>query len=166
MRRYPLRDDQWERSKDPLPGREGWVGVTAKDDRLLVDAVPYRCRAGTPWRDPPGRFGAWKKVHTRFCRWAGGGVRKRAFGRPADEAAEEHARLDSTTVRAHRHSAGAVEEAAGATGRSGAAGAGRARRATPPSTRSATRPGSRSRRDGRTTRRAPPRRCRIRPRTR
>ncbi|HEY9629437.1 MAG TPA: IS5/IS1182 family transposase, partial [Coleofasciculaceae cyanobacterium] len=30
-RRYALRDDQWERIKDLLPGREGTVGVTAKD---------------------------------------------------------------------------------------------------------------------------------------
>ena len=28
MRRYALRDDQWDRIKDQLPGRDGWVGVT------------------------------------------------------------------------------------------------------------------------------------------
>ena len=38
-RRYALRDDQWERIKDLLPGREGTVGVTAKDNRLFVEAV-------------------------------------------------------------------------------------------------------------------------------
>jgi hypothetical protein len=27
MRRYALRDDRWERIRDLLPGREGWVGV-------------------------------------------------------------------------------------------------------------------------------------------
>ena len=30
MRRYALRDDQWDRIKDLLPGREGSVGVTAR----------------------------------------------------------------------------------------------------------------------------------------
>jgi len=35
MRRFRLRDDQWERIKDLLPGREGSVGVTAADNRLL-----------------------------------------------------------------------------------------------------------------------------------
>ncbi len=41
-RRYALRDDQWERIKDLLPGREGTVGVTAKDNRLfaLSRAIP------------------------------------------------------------------------------------------------------------------------------
>jgi len=43
MRRYGLHDDEWERIKDLLPGREGDVGVTAKDNRLLVEAyAPVR----------------------------------------------------------------------------------------------------------------------------
>jgi transposase len=45
-----------------LPGRAGRVGVTAKDNRLFVEAVLYRYRAGIPWRDPPERFGPWKNV--------------------------------------------------------------------------------------------------------
>jgi nicotinate-nucleotide pyrophosphorylase len=44
-RRYGLRDDQWERIKDWLLGREGHVGQTAKDNRLFVEAVLYRYRA-------------------------------------------------------------------------------------------------------------------------
>ncbi|BCI65431.1 hypothetical protein AAJCM20276_32510 [Acetobacter aceti] len=48
MRRYGLRDDQWERIKDFLPGREGHVGGTAADNRLFVEAVLYRYRAGIP----------------------------------------------------------------------------------------------------------------------
>ena len=42
MRRFRLRDDQWERIKDLLPGREGSVGVSAADNRLFVEAVLYR----------------------------------------------------------------------------------------------------------------------------
>ena len=48
MRRFGLRDDQWERIKDLLPGREGSVGVTASDNRLFVEAVLYRYRTGMP----------------------------------------------------------------------------------------------------------------------
>jgi transposase len=66
MRRYGLRDDQWDRIKDLLPGREGSVGVTAVDNRLFVEAVLYRYRAGIPWRDLPERFGDWKNTHRRF----------------------------------------------------------------------------------------------------
>jgi len=39
MRRYALREDQWERICDLLPGREGYVGATAADNRLFVEAV-------------------------------------------------------------------------------------------------------------------------------
>ena len=66
MRHSALRDDQWERIRDLLPGREGHVGVTARDNRLFVEAVLYRYRAGIPWRDLPERFGNPIKIHTRF----------------------------------------------------------------------------------------------------
>ena len=61
MRRYALRDDQSDRMEF-LPGREGHVGGTAADNRLFVEAVVYRYRAGIPWRDLPERFGDWKIV--------------------------------------------------------------------------------------------------------
>lgn len=105
--RYALRDDQWERIKHLLPGRHGSVGVTAKDNRLFVEAVLYRYRAGIPWRDLPERFGHFRKVHTRFRRWAKSGVWLRVFEQLASEADNEYAAIDSTIVRAHQHSAGA-----------------------------------------------------------
>jgi transposase len=107
MRRYGLRDDQWDRIKDLLPGRPGSVGVTAADNRLFVEAVLYRYRAGIPWQDPPERFGASKNVHRRFSRWAKSGVWKRVFQHLAADADNEYAMLDSTIVRAHQHGAGA-----------------------------------------------------------
>ena len=121
MRRYALRDDQWERIRDLLPGREGHVGATAKDNRLFVEAVLYRYRAGIPWRDLPERFGAWKKAHTRFGRWAKTGVWERVFRHLAGEADNEYAMIDSTVVRAHQHSAGAMKKGDRATRPSGAA---------------------------------------------
>ncbi len=36
MRRYGLRDDQWERIEHLLPGKEGDPGATAKNNRLFV----------------------------------------------------------------------------------------------------------------------------------
>jgi transposase len=111
-RRYALRDDQWDRIKDLLPGREGHVGVTAKDNRLFVEAVLYRYRAGIPWRDLPERFGPWKAVHTRFTRWAASGVWERTFKHLAQDADNEYAMIDSTIVRAHQHSAGAQKKTA------------------------------------------------------
>jgi len=111
-RRYALRDDPWERIEGLLPGRKETVGVTAKDNRLFVEAVLYRYRAGIPWRDLPERFGHWSVVHTRFSRWAESGVWKHVFKVLAADADHEYAMLDSTIVRAHQHSAGAQKKRA------------------------------------------------------
>ena len=111
-KRYALRDDQWERIKSLLPGREDTVGVTAKDNRLFVEAVLYRYRAGIPWRDLPERFGNWSVVHTRFSRWAASGVWINVFQHLATDADNEYAMIDSTIVRAHQHSAGAKKKTA------------------------------------------------------
>ena len=120
MRRYGLRDDQWERIKDFLPGQDGHRGVTAVDNRLFVEAVLYRYRAGVPWRDLPERFGDWKNTHRRFSCWARAGVWKSLFKHLADDADNEYAMIDSTIVRAHQHSAGALKKTA-LTKRSGVA---------------------------------------------
>ena len=106
-RRYALRDDQWERIKDMLPGREGHVGVTARDNRLFVEAVLYRYRAGIPWRDLPERFGDFRVVHLRHSRWSRTGVWERIFKALSQDPDNEYVMIDSTIVRAHQHSSGA-----------------------------------------------------------
>ena len=110
MRRYSLRDDQWLLIKDILPGREDTVGVTAKDNRLFVEAVLYRYRAGIPWRDLPERFGDFRVVHLRHSRWSKKGIWKRIFKILAKDADNEYAMIDATIVRAHQHSAGAKKK--------------------------------------------------------
>lgn len=110
MRRYALRDDQWDRIQSLLPGREESVGVTAKDNRLFVEAVLYRYRAGIPWRDLPERFGDFRVIHTRHTRWSKTGVWKRVFEILAQDADNEYSMIDSTIVRAHQHSAGAQKK--------------------------------------------------------
>ena len=119
-RRYALRDDQWGRIGGFLPGREGHVGGTAGNNRLFVDAVLYRYRAGVPWRDLPERFGDWKNTHRRWSRWAESGVWEKIFKHLAGDADNEYAMIDSTIVRAHQHSAGAQKKR-GATKPSGEA---------------------------------------------
>ena len=111
-RRYGLRDDQRDRIKALLPGRMGCVGRPARDNRLFVEAVLYRYRAGIPWRDLPERFGDFRVVHTRFSRWAVRGVWKAVFEHLARDADNEYALIDSTIVGAHQHRAGARKKGA------------------------------------------------------
>ncbi len=106
-RRYALRDDQWERIHDLLPGREGHVGGTARDNRRFVEAVLYRYRAGIPWRDLPTRFGDLRMIHTRHMRWSKSGVWEQVFKHLAADADNEYAMIDATIIRAHQHAAGA-----------------------------------------------------------
>jgi transposase len=111
-RRYALRDDQWERLEPLLPGRPGSVGVTARDNRLFVEAVLYRYRAGIPWRDLPARFGDWKNVHRRHSRWSEDGVWEHVFRVLIEDmgADNEYVMIDATIVRAHQHAAGALKK--------------------------------------------------------
>jgi transposase len=88
------------------------IGRPAMDNRLFIDAVLCRYRAGNPWRDLPERFGDFRVVHTRFSRWAARGVWKRIFEDLARDADNEYAMIDSTIVRAHQHSAGALKKGA------------------------------------------------------
>ena len=106
MLRMGIRDDQWDRIKDMLPGRAGHVGVTARNNRLFVDAVRYR--TGIPWRDLPEKYGDFRNVHRRFSRWAEKGIWAKLLSVLTQEADTEYVMIDSTVVRAHQHSAGAV----------------------------------------------------------
>jgi len=112
MHRYGLRNDQWQRIENILPGRKESVGVTAKNNRLFVEAVLYRYRAGIAWRDLPERFGDFRVIHTRHTRWCKTGVWEHIFKLLAEDADNEYAMIDSTIVRAHQHSAGAQKKKA------------------------------------------------------
>ncbi len=107
MHRYGLRNDQWERIKDLLPGKKEDVGRTAADNRLFVEAVLYRYRAGIAWRDLPERFGDFRVVHTRHMRWSRKGAWERVFKALSQDSDNEYAMIDATIVRAHQHAAGA-----------------------------------------------------------
>src|ERR1700730_2227408 len=112
MQRFGLRNYQWGRIKDLLPGQEGHVGGNAADNLLFVDAVLYRYRTGVPWRDLPARFGDWNIVYQRFNRWAKSGVFDRIFKLLASDADNEYMMIDASIVRAHQHSAGARKKTA------------------------------------------------------
>lgn len=105
MRRHEITDDHWDRIKEFLPGQAGDPGVTAKDNRLFVNAVLWIAKTGAPWRDLPERFGPWGSVWKRVDRWGAKGVWKRVFESLQDPDLEWMI-IDSTVVRAHQHAAG------------------------------------------------------------
>ena len=109
MRRFELTDEQWEKIKYLLPGKEGDSGRTAKDNRLFLDAVLWTARTGAQWRDLPARFGNWNSIYQRFNRWAKTGRWQAIFEQMQDPDLE-WLLIDSTIVRAHQHAAGALKK--------------------------------------------------------
>jgi len=140
LRRHEIPDDLWERIKVLLPGQQGDPGVTAKDNRLFVNAVLWIAKTGAPWRDLPERFGKWGSVWKRFDRWARKGAWERVFEALRDPDLEWMI-IDSTVVRAHQHAAWAVKKGA-MSRRWDAPGADSAPRSTSSSTPWATRSSS------------------------
>ena len=57
--RFVVSDTVWEKIEPLLAGKKSDRGVTAKDNRLFLEAVLWRVRAGLPWRDLPAEFGNW-----------------------------------------------------------------------------------------------------------
>ena len=112
MDRHAISDEHWERIEHLLPGRAGDPGVTAKDNRLFIDAVLWIGKTGSPWRDLPRSFGKWNSVWRRFDRWCTKGVWHRVFEALKDPDLEWLI-LDSTVIRAHQHAAGAAKKKGG-----------------------------------------------------
>ena len=57
---YQLSSTQWRQVESFLPGRPGWVGVTAKDNRTFVNGVLWVLRSGAQWKDLPPGYGNWR----------------------------------------------------------------------------------------------------------
>ena len=112
MDRKMLRDEQWDRIEQLLPGKAGDRGVTARDNRRFVEAVLWIMRTGSPWRDLPAEFGPWHRTYVRFSRWREKGVFEYVARALRSDADMEQLFIDSTIVRAHQHSAGAQKKPA------------------------------------------------------
>ena len=77
--RFVVSDVLWQRLEPHLPGKVSDAGATAKDNRLFLEAVFWRVRTGSPWRDLPPAFGNWNSQFRRFRRWAQSGVFESLF---------------------------------------------------------------------------------------
>ncbi len=116
--RHALTDTQWAALAPHLPPQKPVTGRPNRPHREIIDAIVWRLRTGTPWRDLPERFGPWETVYSRFRRWQLAGVWDRILAvvqTDADARGEldwSLHLLDGTTIRAHVHAAGAKKGAA------------------------------------------------------
>ncbi|MEU2247214.1 IS5 family transposase [Streptomyces sp. NPDC019224] len=87
---------------DPVRGRR-WP-----DHRRTLEAIAWKYRTCSPWRDLPPELGSFQTAHKRLIRWAVDGTWERIL--TAVDKGDDvgwTVSVDSTVCRAHQHSAGA-----------------------------------------------------------
>lgn len=107
-----VSDAAWARIELLVPGRTSRRGGRWRDHWQVIEAVGWRFRTGSPWRDLPAEFGLWQTAWKRLERWSRDGTWERllaAVQADADAAGELDwvTSVDSSVVRAHQHAAGA-----------------------------------------------------------
>lgn len=113
-----LSDEAWALIEPLLPSSAGCRGGQWRDHRQVLEAILWRYRTGSPWRDLPAEFGPWQTIWKRLNRWSGDGTLDRllaAAHRDAEIAGELEwiISADSTIARAHQHAAGAPKNRRG-----------------------------------------------------
>jgi transposase len=102
-----VSDQAWEWMAALLPSSTGRRGGQWRDHRQVVEAIGWKYRTGTPWRELPARFGPWQTAYERLTRWRADGTWARLLAQAridADAAAELEwlVAVDPTVVRAHQ----------------------------------------------------------------
>ena len=114
--RGELTDAGWAVIAPLLPSN-GRRGKQWKDHRPLINGMLWKLRTGAPWRDLPERYGPWKSVDDRFVRWRRDGTWDRLLAHVQTKSdavgeVEWEVSVDSTSIRAHQHAAGARKQPA------------------------------------------------------
>ncbi|MEO1200624.1 MAG: IS5 family transposase [Pseudomonadota bacterium] len=107
MPRLVLTDAQWVAMEPHCLGKAGDRGRSGTDNRLFVEAMRWKARTSSPWRDLPEMVGTWNVVWRRFDDWCKAGVWERMFEAVSDDSDMEYAMVDATIVPVHRRGHGA-----------------------------------------------------------
>lgn len=113
LRADVISDDLWAVIETVLPVGERRPGRPWNDHRRTLEGIIWRFRTGSPWRDLPVEFGAWQSVWERHRRWSSDGTYEQMFAAVRarvgvdDEELQALLAVDSSSVRAHQHAAGA-----------------------------------------------------------
>lgn len=111
-RRHDLSDAQWAVLAAVLPAASVRGRPPKWSRRQLIDGIRWRIRVGAPWRDVPAEYAPWQTLYWLFRRWQRDGTWQAvltALQAHADAAGRVRwdVSVDSTSVRAHQHAAGA-----------------------------------------------------------
>lgn len=114
MARGDLTDAEWAKLAPLLPPQEpARPGGLYRDHRQVLNGILWVLRTGAPWRDLPERYGPWQTCYSRFRRWGRQGVFRgvlqnlQAGAEAAGGLDWSEGSIDSTSIKAHPHAAGA-----------------------------------------------------------
>jgi len=62
MVRMVLMDEQWLRMAPYCLGKQGNLGHNGMNNRLFLEAVLWKARTASLWRDLPAIFGKWNTM--------------------------------------------------------------------------------------------------------
>ena len=105
--RFVVSDMLWRRLEPRLSGKISDAGATAKDNRLFLEAVLWRVRTGSPWRDLPPAFGRLHSPFRQFRRQTKAGIFESLFKDMSNDPDLECALIDGTIVQVHQKATGA-----------------------------------------------------------
>ena len=110
LNRHEISDTDWARIKDMLPPENTGEGRPSKPNRQMLNGVLWRSKTGSPWRDIPRElYGPYTTIYTRFKKWCEEDTFEQMFACLSDSESQKQS-IDSTTAKAHQHSAGAKKE--------------------------------------------------------
>jgi transposase len=92
-------------------------GASHRHQRDSLEGILWKLRTSAPWRDLPERYGPWKTAYDRFARWRRDGTWDRLLAHVQTRSdavgeVEWEVSIDSSSVRAHQHAAGARKQPA------------------------------------------------------
>lgn len=105
IKRYELTEEQWLQIKELIPTAK--TGLPPKEHRLMLNAKIWLAKSRAGWEDLPERYGPWKSVYSRFCKWRNDGILEKIFLSLTKYADYENLSIDCTIIKAHQHSSGA-----------------------------------------------------------
>ena len=111
-----ISDELWDVLAPVMPRDSGRRGRPWNDHRVTLEGIIWRFRTGSPWRDLPAKFGPFQSVWERHKRWSQDGTYGQMLATVQQQVgldpkeAESILSIDSTTVRAHQHAAGARKD--------------------------------------------------------
>lgn len=80
----------------------------------MMNAILCLTRSGAAWADITERYGSYKTLYSRFCKWRDDGTLCHIFEALNKSADFENLNIDSTSIKAHLQSAGAKKGAVNA----------------------------------------------------